>query len=61
VGYSLGRDIRKDAACGVDQVSAEEYEQNLGENIRDLVERLKRGRYRTKLVRGAFSILEDLD
>jgi group II intron reverse transcriptase/maturase len=45
------RDIRKDAACGVDQVSAEEYEQNLGENIRDLVERLKRGRYRTKLVR----------
>ncbi len=45
------RDIRKDAACGVDQVSAKEYEQNLGENIRDLVERLKRGRYRTKLVR----------
>ncbi|MBT8406470.1 MAG: group II intron reverse transcriptase/maturase [Deltaproteobacteria bacterium] len=45
------RDIRKDAACGVDQVSAEEYEQNLGEHIRDLVERLKRGRYRAKLVR----------
>ena len=45
------RDIRKDAACGVDQVSAEEYEQNLGENIRDLVERLKRGGYRAKLVR----------
>lgn len=45
------RDIRKDAAYGVDQVSAEEYEQNLGENIRNLVERLKRGRYRAKLVR----------
>lgn len=45
------RDIRKDAAFGVDRVSAEEYEQNLGENIRDLVERLKRGRYRAKLVR----------
>lgn len=45
------RDIRKDAAYGVDQVSAEEYEQNLGENIRNLVERMKRGRYRAKLVR----------
>jgi len=45
------RDVRKDAACGVDQISAEEYEQNLGENIRDLVERLKRGRYQAKLVR----------
>ena len=41
------RDIRKDAAYGVDKVSAEEYEQN----VRDLVERLKRGRYRAKLVR----------
>jgi len=45
------RDIRKDAAYGVDEVSAEEYEQDLEENIRDLVERLKRGRYRAKLVR----------
>ena len=45
------REIRKDAACGVDKVSAEEYEQNLEESIRDLVERLKRGRYRAKLVR----------
>jgi len=45
------RDIRKDAAYGVDKVSAEEYEQNLEENIRDLVERLKRGSYRARLVR----------
>jgi RNA-directed DNA polymerase len=45
------RDIRKDAAYGVDEVSAEEYERNLGENVRDLVERLKRGSYRAKLVR----------
>jgi group II intron reverse transcriptase/maturase len=43
--------IRKDAAYGVDRVSAWEYEQNLGENIRDLVERLKRKGYRAKLVR----------
>jgi group II intron reverse transcriptase/maturase len=45
------RDIRKDAAYGVDRVSAKEYERNLEENIRDLVERLKRGGYRAKLVR----------
>jgi group II intron reverse transcriptase/maturase len=45
------RKIRKDAAYGVDEVSAEEYEENLDENIRELVERLKRGRYRAKLVR----------
>jgi retron-type reverse transcriptase len=45
------RYIRKDAAYGVDQISAEEYEENLEENIRQLVERLKRKSYRAKLVR----------
>jgi RNA-directed DNA polymerase len=44
-------DIRKDAASGVDQVSAQEYEQHLDANIHDLVERLKQKRYRAKLVR----------
>jgi RNA-directed DNA polymerase len=52
-GYLLEcwRYIRKDAAYGVDKMSAEEYERDLEENIRDLVERLKRGSYRAKLVR----------
>ena len=45
------RDIRKDAAAGVDQVSAQEYEQHLDENIHRLVERLKQKRYRATLVR----------
>lgn len=45
------RDINKDAAYGVDEVSAREYEENLEENIRDLVGRLKRKSYRAKLVR----------
>jgi RNA-directed DNA polymerase len=44
-------DIRKDAAYGVDRVSAEDYEQHLDENIHNLVERLKRKQYRAKLVR----------
>src|SRR5262245_53318372 len=43
--------LRKDAAVGVDRVSAAEYEQNLVEHIRQLVERLKRKSYRAKLVR----------
>jgi len=45
------RDIRKDAASGVDQVSAQEYEQHLDANIHGLVERLKQKRYRATLVR----------
>jgi retron-type reverse transcriptase len=43
--------IRKRAACGVDGVSAGEYEKNLKENISDLVASLKRKSYRAKLVR----------
>src|SRR6266478_5673513 len=43
--------LRKDAALGVDQISAAEYEANLDENIQQLVERLKRKSYRAKLVR----------
>src|SRR6266550_487516 len=43
--------LRKDAALGVDRISAAEYEANLDENIQQLVERLKRKSYRAKLVR----------
>jgi RNA-directed DNA polymerase len=43
--------IRKEAAYGVDRVSANEYEANLDENIHQLVERLKRKSYRARLVR----------
>jgi group II intron reverse transcriptase/maturase len=45
------RHIRKDAANGVDDVSAEEYGHKLRENIHELVENLKRKRYRAKMVR----------
>jgi len=43
------RDIRKNAAFGVDGISAEEYGENLTGNIRDLVDRLKRKTYRARL------------
>jgi retron-type reverse transcriptase len=45
------RHIRKNAAYGVDRVSAGEYGKDLRRNVGDLVERLKRKRYRAKLVR----------
>jgi group II intron reverse transcriptase/maturase len=45
------RDIRQEAAAGVDQVSAQEDEPHLDDNIHHLVERLKQKRYRAKLVR----------
>jgi RNA-directed DNA polymerase len=45
------RDIRKDAASGVDHVSAQASEQHLDENIHRLVERLKQKRDRATLVR----------
>jgi RNA-directed DNA polymerase len=45
------RDIRKDAAAGVDQVSAQAYEQHLDEHLHRLVERLQQKRYRAKLGR----------
>ena len=45
------RKIRKNAAYGVDGISARQYEENLIDNIRNLVERLKRKNYRARLVR----------
>ena len=45
------RDLNKNAASGVDKVTAEEYAKNLHGNIQNLAERLKGKKYRTKLVR----------
>jgi group II intron reverse transcriptase/maturase len=44
------RSIRKNAASGADRVSVAEYEQNLDGNIHQLVDELKRKRYRAKHV-----------
>lgn len=43
--------LNKLAAMGADKISAEEYGQNLAENICQLVEKLKKGNYHAKLVR----------
>lgn len=44
-------ELRKGAAPGVDKVTVVEYGQKLDEHLPDLVERLKKGTYRAKLVR----------
>lgn len=43
--------VNKKAASGVDRVSAWTYAKDLAGNVRNLVDRLKRGSYRAKLVR----------
>jgi len=43
--------VNKNAAPGIDRKTAKEFAVNLDENIRELVERLKKGGYRAKLVR----------
>ncbi len=45
------QDLNKDAASGVDGLTAETYALNLEENITDLAERVRAKRYRAKLVR----------
>jgi RNA-directed DNA polymerase len=45
------RRTRKDGALGVDDQSAEEYTRDLENNLRDLLERFKSGRYRAPPVR----------
>jgi group II intron reverse transcriptase/maturase len=49
--YRCWQRIRKNAAYGVDQVSAEDYGKHLTGNIRELVDRLKRKSYRARLIR----------
>ena len=46
--------LNKDAASGVDGLTAETYATNLEGNIADLAERVKAGRYRAKLVRRVY-------
>ena len=43
--------LNKRAASGVDGVTFEDYERNLSENVKSLVERLKGNRYKARLVK----------
>jgi RNA-directed DNA polymerase len=45
---------RKDGASGIDGVTADDYEANLGVNLVDLLERIKSGRYKAPPVRRTY-------
>ena len=47
-------DLNKSAASGVDEVTAQAYQEDLEANIQALAERLKTKRYRAKLVRRCY-------
>jgi group II intron reverse transcriptase/maturase len=49
--YEAYRRTRKDGAVGVDEQTAEQYEQELGSNLRSLLERAKSGSYKAPPVR----------
>lgn len=48
------RKMKANKALGIDKVSKEEYEQNLTENLRELVEQMKRQAYKPQPVRRAY-------
>ena len=50
---------RKDAAAGVDGVTAEQYAENLEANLKDLYERYKTGRYKAPPVKRVWIEKED--
>ncbi len=47
-------DLKRDKAVGVDGVTVGEYEENLEENLKDLVGRMKRWKYQPKPVRRVY-------
>ena len=49
--HKAWRNLNKRGAPGVDRVTIAQYGENLGENIKRLVERLKRDEYRSRLIR----------
>jgi group II intron reverse transcriptase/maturase len=48
------RQTKKRGAVGIDGITAKEYEANLQENLKDLLERAKSGRYKAPPVRRAY-------
>jgi hypothetical protein len=50
---------RKDGAPGIDGVTATIYEANLEANLRDLLDRIKSGRYQAPPVRRAYILKAD--
>mgnify|MGYP006292757263 CR=1 FL=1 len=52
--YEASKAIKRDVAAGVDNVTAEEYEENLKQNLKLLLERFKSGRYKAPPVKRVY-------
>src|ERR1700688_1100308 len=57
--YEAFRGLRKNASAGIDGVTYEQYEANAEENIRQLHQRLKEGKYRAQPLRRVYIPKED--
>src|SRR5215472_13389906 len=57
--YEAFRSLRKIASAGIDGVTYEQYETNLEENIRQLHQRLKEGKYQAQPLRRVYIPKED--
>jgi len=57
--YEAFRSLRKDASAGIDGVTYEQYEAHAEENIRQLHQRLKEGKYRAQPLRRVYIPKED--
>jgi group II intron reverse transcriptase/maturase len=57
--YEAFRGQRKDASAGIDGVTYQQYETNAEENIRQLHQRLKEGKYRAQPLRRVYIPKED--
>lgn len=57
--YEVFRSLRKEASAGIDGVTYEQYEINAEENIRQLHQRLKEGKYQVQPLRRVYIPKED--
>jgi RNA-directed DNA polymerase len=57
--YEAFKELRRNASAGVDGVTFEGYQKELGRNLQDLWERVKSGRYRAQPIRRVYIPKED--
>jgi RNA-directed DNA polymerase len=57
--YEAFKKLRRDASAGVDGVTFQEYQKELGRNLQDLWERVRGGRYRAQPLRRVYIPKED--
>jgi RNA-directed DNA polymerase len=57
--YEAFKELRRDASAGMDGVTFQDYQKELGRNLQDLWERVKSGRYRAQPLRRVYIPKED--